>query len=114
MFLQYNKITSVNLDSFEGCVNLKFLALQFNQIEHFPNLSYLKALEFLDLSGNLIKQLNPKHIPERLVVLKLHGNPLIDSNSNNKYEYRKPFVLWLEELDKLDKINVLPVERLSY
>jgi Leucine-rich repeat (LRR) protein len=99
IFLQYNKLTTIHLDAFEGCPNLKFLALQGNLIENLPDISYLTQLEFLDLSSNNLSSLSPYHIPRNLVVLKLHGNPLTTLNSDNKYEYRRPFVLELHELD---------------
>jgi len=83
-------------------------------LEQFPNISYLAKLEFLDLSNNLLQDLDPHNIPKQLVVLKLQGNPFTQRDPDNKYEYRKPFVLHLQDLDKLDKISIMPVERLSY
>ena len=99
IFLQYNKLTTIHLDAFEGCPNLKFLALHGNQIETFPDVSYLTHLEFLDLSCNNLTTLNPCYWPRNLVVLKLHGNPFTTGNPDKKYEYRRPFVLELPELD---------------
>jgi Leucine-rich repeat (LRR) protein len=99
IFLQYNKLTTIHLDAFERCPNLKFLALQGNQLENFPDLSYLTRLEFLDLRENRLQSLDPCFIPRHLVVLKLHGNPFTTTNQENKYEYRRPFVLELPDLD---------------
>lgn len=51
-------------------------------------------------------------LPANLVVLKLHGNPCI--GADNKFAYRREFVKELGDLEELDKIKVLPAERLSY
>lgn len=56
LFLQYNKVTAVVSAALTFCPNLKFLALQNNQIEKFPDLRYLTQLEFLDLSHNKLKE----------------------------------------------------------
>lgn len=43
--------------------NLKFLALQHNQIEKMFELRFLHNLEFLDLSGNKITQADADLLP---------------------------------------------------
>lgn len=47
------------------------------------------------------------------MVLKLQGNPCT-ANAENKFAYRKDYVIELCDLEVLDKLNVLPAERLYY
>ena len=93
--------------------NLKFLALQNNQIEEMFELRFLQKLEFLDLSGNKIKEAEVAYLPKNLFALKLLGNPLCQEGAH-RFSYRKDFVLALENLDTFDKLEVLPAERMSY
>ena len=75
---------------------------------------YLKQLEFLDLSNNkLSKAEGADFMPTQLVALKLQGNPLC--KKENKYAYRKDFVLKLgDSLTEIDRLEVQPAEKLSY
>jgi Leucine-rich repeat (LRR) protein len=67
------------------------LALHNNQIKKVEGLSHLKKLAFLDLSNNIIEDIDPSSLPaDNLMILKLHGNPVSD--------YRKPVVLHLNHL----------------
>ena len=88
IFLQYNKISVIDLDAFRCCPSLKFLALQNNLLENLPSLKYLKGLEFLDLSGNQLQELDAQLLPQNLFVLKLHGNPMTTKGAT-KFSYRK-------------------------
>ena len=76
-------------------------------------LRFLQKLEFLDLSGNKIKEAEVAYLPTNLFALKLLGNPLCQEGTH-KFSYRRDFVLALENLDTLDKVEVLPAERMSY
>ena len=99
-------------DFFEQMPNLKFLALQDNQIEEWFDLRSLKSLEFLDLRNNKLPSDGAANLPPQLIVLKLQGNPLC--GENGKFGYRKDFVSSLTELTELDKIEVQVAERLHY
>jgi len=116
VFLNHNKFTHVDDDTFALCQNLKFLAIQDNPIKEWFDLSYLMKLEFLDLSNNKIDHHKTDCFPEGLLVLKLQGNPLCQATdaSAHKFSYRSVYVENLANLDLLDNIEVLQAERLSY
>ena len=101
IFLNHNKITSVDNDAFVLCPNLKFLALQDNQIKEWFDLSYLSHLDFLDLSNNKIEDNKIDYLPANLMIVKLQGNPLCQATDAglHKYHYRKQYVMALPELD---------------
>lgn len=48
------------------------------------------------------------------MVLKLHGNPLCTADESSRFAYRKEYVLQCGDLEELDKLKVLPAERLKY
>jgi Leucine-rich repeat (LRR) protein len=112
IFLQFNKITKVADDAFANCQHLKFLALQSNQIAAWPDLSYLQSLEFLDISSNKLAVQGSDYLPTSLLVLKLQGNPC--AATDHKYLYRKDYVITLPQLEELDRLRILPAERLSH
>ena len=68
----------------------------------------------LDLSNNEIEEVETKQLPANLLALKLIGNPVYTNASKQMSKYRKPIVLALELLEDLDKIEILPVERMTY
>ena len=92
--------------------NLKFLALQNNLLDNLgSSLTYLHDLEFLDLGQNRIETLSIEDsLPPSIMFLKLRGNPI----AAQPLKYRQPFVEQLADLQELDKIRVMPAERLSY
>ena len=55
-------------------------------------------------------------MPPQLLALKLIGNPIEREahESRDLAAYRKPFVLHFSQLEELDKIEILPAERMSY
>ena len=53
-------------------------------------------------------------MPPNLLALKLIGNPIHAAAKGRLSEYRKPIVLYLEHLEEMDKLEILPVERLTY
>ena len=68
----------------------------------------------LDLSNNEIEEVDPKQLPANLLALKLIDNPVHTNAKKTMSKYRKPIVLQLEFLEDLDKIEILPVERMTY
>ena len=80
-------------------------------------MSHLTELQFLDLSNNKIAEVdNFEELPTNLLSLKLIGNPIEQQAMEIKElaAYRKPFVLHLSELEDMDKIEIVPAERMSY
>ena len=55
-------------------------------------------------------------LPQNLLSLKMVGNPMEQRAIQSKKisAYRKPFVLHLSLLEDLDKIEIVPAERMSY
>lgn len=55
-------------------------------------------------------------LPANLLSLKLLGNPIEQraSESNKLAAYRKPFVLHLTQLEDMDKLEIMPAERMTY
>ena len=59
LYLQSNKITTLEPDCFMTMPSLRFIALQNNQIEDVGMaMAYLNDLEFLDLTSNKIQQID--------------------------------------------------------
>ena len=112
--LHNNLITEISGQSFQGNPKLQFIALQKNQITCIQNLVHLESLQFLDLSNNLIEVVDETELPPNLLALKLIGNPVHAKAKGALSQYRKPIVLHLEHLEDLDKIEILPAERLTY
>jgi hypothetical protein len=52
LWIENNLLKHVSLN---GLVNLEFLSLTYNRLEAVPDLSDLKKLIYLDLTGNQIK-----------------------------------------------------------
>jgi len=63
LYLHNNKIQLVNDDFFESMPNLKFLALQDNQIEEWFDIRSLTQLEFLDLRNNKLPPNSAENLP---------------------------------------------------
>nr|WES10349.1 LRR2 protein [Portunus trituberculatus] len=115
VFLDYNDIVEVALDSFTGLTDLLTLSLRHNEITiiHEAALAELDMLLYLDLSGNKLKSLPAQvwHLT-RLTHLYLGDNSFTDA---------KPFIISnlvdLEILDlhlnHLTKINYNSLEPLT-
>lgn len=74
-------------------------------------MAYLNDLEFLDVSNNKIEEIDIEDgLPSSLLFLKVKGNLF----RTDTFDYRKEYVLLLENLIELDRIEVQPAERLSY
>ena len=81
------------------------------------HLNHLVQLQALDLGNNNIEEIaDLNELPPNLLSLKLIGNPFEQraTESGQLSKYRKPFVLHLQLLEQLDKIEVMPAERMSY
>lgn len=79
LYLQRNKITS--LPDMSCLTQLRFLALQYNQIEDLRPacLNHLRLLTFLDVSNNCISNLCREILPPSLVIFKFLNNPAASS-----------------------------------
>ena len=81
------------------------------------HLSHLTELQHLDLSSNLLEDIEDMNeLPPNLLSLKMIGNPMEQRavESRALAEYRKPFVLHLSALVDLDKLEIMPAERMGY
>ena len=81
------------------------------------HLSHLEELQALDLSNNKIEEIGDlNELPPNLMSLKLLGNPIEQraAEANQLSKYRKPLVLHLQLLEQLDKIEIIPAEKMSY
>lgn len=88
LYLNSNKISTIEPYAFNGLVNLKEIRLQYNLIETFDLTLFQKPeLERIDLSYNKIKSLSGffMFFPQKLNAVLLRGNFCIDVNysSNN-------------------------------
>ena len=84
------------------------LNLSNNRIKDIEGISHLNHLAFLDLSSNLIELCDNICLPSSLIILRLSKNPILPET------YRKPLVMYLNDLTELDKIKVVQAERLWY
>lgn len=111
-----NQITSIGVDAFPKNFNLLFLKLSRNKIAAIQNLKHLTKLEHLDLSHNQIEEVAEGELPPRLISLKLYNNPVHERAERKKQlsVYRRPIVLALPHLVDLDKVEIMPVERMHY
>ncbi|CAL4063182.1 unnamed protein product [Meganyctiphanes norvegica] len=86
VFLDFNEITTVNVDSFNGLNNLKTLVLKKNKISscHDDAFAELHQLEFLDLTSNKLGNA-PASVwnLSNLTKLSLADNNIKDSSSFN-------------------------------
>ena len=72
LFIQ-NKIERIeNLECLSS--SLKFLMLAGNNITTVDGLDLLKVLSFLDLSDNMIDQLECEKLPKTLIFVTFNGN----------------------------------------
>lgn len=76
----FNKISTINVETFENLVNLKFLDLSHNNIKELNMLTFkdLKALTELRLNSNNIRTISSKHLNDfpSLQILDLSSNLL--------------------------------------
>ena len=117
IILSGNLISELNASSFATNTNLQFLSLSRNRLTEVKYLNHLECLQALDLGHNNIEEIaDLNELPPNLLSLKLVGNPIeqraVESGQLSKY--RKPFVLHLQLLEQLDKIEIVPAERMSY
>ena len=117
IILSGNLISELNASSFATNTNLQFLSLSRNRLTEVKYLNHLEGLQALDLGHNNIEEIaDLNELPPNLLSLKLVGNPIeqraVESGQLSKY--RKPFVLHLQLLEQLDKIEIVPAERMSY
>lgn len=77
LFLEYNNITSIDLDALQHCLQLSDLALEQNHLSSFPK-GLPDTLVRLDLKGNNIKDICKESVKnlKRLQVLNLRNNRL--------------------------------------
>jgi len=114
LYLNSNQIERIPTLAFASNRQLNFLVLSGNRIREIEGLAELPNLQYIDLSKNLIEAVEPGVcLPKSLMFLKLSDNP-ISAKEQLLSEYRKPFVLALENLVELDKLEVLVAERLFY
>ncbi|KAF0689529.1 Aste57867_19032 [Aphanomyces stellatus] len=80
LYLQHNAIARIeNLDFH---TKLEFLVLSYNQLTTVENVRALTNLKFLDLSHNHIPDVNLDELPPSLRVLRLAGNPVVETFQN--------------------------------
>ena len=117
LVLTGNKIEEITRNAFQTNLKLQFLSLGRNMISEVCNLNHLNELQLLDLSNNLIVEVEDlNQLPNNLLSLKFIGNPIEQEakESRELASYRKPFVMHLQQLEDLDKIEIVPAERMSY
>nr|XP_018669222.1 leucine-rich repeat-containing protein 46 isoform X2 [Ciona intestinalis] len=96
LYLQSNVISKIsNLDCLSS--SLRFLTLSGNRITKVEGLLNLQALALLDLSDNLIKNIDFDELPQNLVFVSFKGNECC-----NKENYSD---LLLQHLPKLKSID---------
>lgn len=79
LYLQRNSISS--LPDMSCLSRLRFLALQYNQIEDLSqaHLERLTRLAYLDISNNKLQSLTDNVLPKSLIILKCSNNPVMAS-----------------------------------
>lgn len=87
-------------------MHLEYLSLAHNEIEKIEGLTTLKKLLFLDLSENLIAELDTDELPASIAILKVRENPIADSPNT-----RTALILALPELEDLDGEAISMVTR---
>lgn len=73
------------------------MSLTHNEIAKIEGLRTLSKLLYLDVSENLISELEVEEIPINIAILKLRDNPVMDSPAT-----RTALILGLPELEELD------------
>lgn len=76
LYLQYNCIERIGLNSLQFNVKLQMLNLSNNKITEIEGISHLPELAFLDMSNNLIENYNPEEdLPQSTIILRMRDNP---------------------------------------
>ena len=83
VYLQYNLIRTIDVDSLSCLTKLRFLTLAGNLICEVPDMRILSNLMLLDLLDNQISSLECTYFPEKLAFLTLKNNPI-----NQREDYR--------------------------
>uniref|UniRef100_H2YW49 U2A'/phosphoprotein 32 family A C-terminal domain-containing protein n=1 Tax=Ciona savignyi TaxID=51511 RepID=H2YW49_CIOSA len=96
LYLQHNLISEIcNLEPVAH--SLRFLTLAGNQISKLGGLLSLKVLALLDLSENIICQLDVEQLPESLVFVSFKENECCNSK-----DYREKLITHLPKLISID------------
>lgn len=78
-------------------MQLEYLSLAHNEIGKVEGLRTLRKLLYLDVSENLIAELEAEEVPASVAILKLRDNPVMDTPAT-----RTALILALPELEELD------------
>ena len=116
LILSGNLISELNARSFALNTQLQYLSLSRNKLTSVMHLIHLKQLLCLDLSHNRIEEVDLGQLPPNLLSLTLTGNPIEQRarESGKISQYRKPFVLQLDSLQQMDKIEIIAAEKMTY
>ena len=80
LWLCVNKIEVIENGSFVGLLRLRYICLHNNKLVHVPNLSDLRNLVYIHLTGNIIQSLSAENIKQMKNVTSLHfGSPYMKS-----------------------------------
>lgn len=109
LYLAQNVIK--RLEGLEKLEHLAVLHLRENQLDSLKGLGAgMKSLQYLNVRGNAIADKNALQslslVSTTLQILVLSENPLVESS-----DYRVSVLMFLPELDQLDKDLVTPEER---
>ena len=76
--LASNEISSMSYTVFEDTPSMRWLYLQHNKLNYLPRLNNLKSLNWLNVSYNQIKSIEPRHLEglDNLTVLFANNNHL--------------------------------------
>ena len=77
------------------------LNLSNNKIKEIEGISHLEQLAFLDLSTNLIEEIDTEKLPKSIIVMRIQKNKIEPD------AYRKKLVVYLDELNELYRIKVV-------
>eukprot|EP00903_Cladosiphon_okamuranus_P008287 g7975.t2 len=102
LYLQHNRIEVI--EELDTLRSLEFLALGSNRIRRLENLRHLSKV--LDLSDNMIEDVDTQELPRALAILNMAGNPC-----GREPTFRHRITCALPDLKVLDgeRVEVLPL-----
>lgn len=109
LYIEYNKICTLNIESLSSLPHIKVLAMGHNKISQLSSFEHLQTVKKIDLNDNCVNDLSElSHLSHsfKLCFLNMKGNPVCHSAG-----YREFVIYKLKTLKTLDDTWITSSER---